>query len=223
MYDCVNVETRELLPVLLHGRLDAATRARVEEHLLGCAECAAELDTLRSVRTVLDAPPTVDVSHIVRALPRPPGLAESEFSRPLSTRARGGRRWADWRVAAAISVITIGGLSIAVNRRASQSGEEGGTVTPPAQSTLTIGGSHEPVPNDSPEVRAARAGGESGAAPTPAALAPRISFGGGVADLETADIEELLGALSEMDAAPLAPAAEPDGAPLLPAIGEEGR
>jgi len=50
MSDCANVEMRELLPELAAGTLDAATRARVDEHLVDCADCASELETLRLVR-----------------------------------------------------------------------------------------------------------------------------------------------------------------------------
>ena len=41
MFDCANVEMRELLPDLVAGTLDAATRARVERHHATCAECAS--------------------------------------------------------------------------------------------------------------------------------------------------------------------------------------
>ena len=51
MFDCANVEMRELLPELASGTLDAATRARVEQHVASCVECASELETLRLVRS----------------------------------------------------------------------------------------------------------------------------------------------------------------------------
>ena len=39
---------QQLLPWYLTGRLEAAERAQVEEHLASCAECRAELETERS-------------------------------------------------------------------------------------------------------------------------------------------------------------------------------
>ena len=42
MFDCADVEMRELLPALAAGTLDDATRPRVERHVASCAECASE-------------------------------------------------------------------------------------------------------------------------------------------------------------------------------------
>ncbi|OYV74079.1 MAG: hypothetical protein B7Z72_01020 [Gemmatimonadetes bacterium 21-71-4] len=50
MTDCPNAEVRDLLPDLLHDRLDEATRMRVEAHLRACEECRGELALLRSLR-----------------------------------------------------------------------------------------------------------------------------------------------------------------------------
>lgn len=83
MTDCSNVEMRERLPDLLHGRLEGAARVEVQAHLATCATCAAELALLQEARLVLDRAPTVDVARILAALPRP-GVA------PLTV-SRGGR------------------------------------------------------------------------------------------------------------------------------------
>ena len=71
MFDCANVEMRELLPELVAGTLDAPTRARVEEHVTSCTECASELETLRAVRGAYSAVPAIDVRRVVAALPKP--------------------------------------------------------------------------------------------------------------------------------------------------------
>src|SRR5512138_2492820 len=114
MFDCANVEMRELLPDLAAGTLDAATRARVEQHIAACAECASELDTLRIVRSAFGTAPTVDVARIAAALPRPTGAGP----RDRKTAARvPANRWMDWRVAAALTMITVGTLSLAVSER----------------------------------------------------------------------------------------------------------
>ena len=81
MFDCANVEMRELLPDLVAGTLDASTRARVDEHVLGCAECASELETLRLVRGAFAAAPSVDTRRIVGALPKPVPTCASRDSR----------------------------------------------------------------------------------------------------------------------------------------------
>src|SRR5687767_12362292 len=70
MTDCSNVEMRERLPDLLHGRLEGAARVEVPAHLATCEACAAELALLREARRALDRAPAVDVARIVAALPR---------------------------------------------------------------------------------------------------------------------------------------------------------
>src|SRR5678816_2837464 len=98
MFDCANVEMRELLPELAAGTLDDATRARVERHVGSCAECASELETLRLVRSAYAVTPTVDVRRIVAALrnavPLPQGclLYTSDAADERSSVDLGGRR-----------------------------------------------------------------------------------------------------------------------------------
>jgi len=103
MTDCPNAAIRDLLPDLVHGGLDAATRADVERHVRNCAECTAELTLLREMRSALHAAPKVDVAAIVAAVP--------EYRRP------GGRSWIGWRTAATITVLVAGGSSVAVLER----------------------------------------------------------------------------------------------------------
>ncbi len=79
MSDCSNAEIRDLLPDLMHDRLDAHTRARVIAHVDGCADCRSELELLRSLRGSLDrATPRVDVDRIVAALPTPASVRPSQ-------------------------------------------------------------------------------------------------------------------------------------------------
>jgi anti-sigma factor RsiW len=95
--DCTNVEMREALPELLHGRLDANHAARVREHVAACAECAAELELLERVRSAYSAAPAVDTARIVRALPA---------RRPRRASGVGGLR-----IAAAV-VLLLGGAVV---------------------------------------------------------------------------------------------------------------
>ena len=213
MSDCANVEMRELLPELVAGTLDAATRARVGEHLIDCADCASELETLRLVRAAFASAPAVDVSRIVGALPKPVVAARG---------ARGPepvKRWMDWRVAAALTMITVGGLSLAVSQRM-RPGEE----APPGDSIAVSIPAIAPAKSaaaDSPRVVGAA---PRDTHPSPATNRPpstakaQLSFGGGTDDLDDASLKELLGALDEIDRAPLAPSAEPDRTPVLPVI-----
>ena len=108
MRDCPNAEMRDQLPAYVHGRLDASARVAVEAHLATCADCAEEVELLRSLRSALGAKlPVVDAQRIVAALPKP-GAA-----------TRSGVRWtaSRWR-AAAVLLIMAGASSLVVIRTA---------------------------------------------------------------------------------------------------------
>ena len=69
MTECPNANVRDLLPDLVHGRLDAETRVMVEAHLAGCADCAAEQALLRDLRASLRRTPHLDLAAIAAAVP----------------------------------------------------------------------------------------------------------------------------------------------------------
>lgn len=168
MSDCTNVEIRELLPEYLHQELDAAARARVEAHLVTCAECAAELTLLRSVREAYALAPAISTAAIVRALPP---------ARLVQPRAAARMTWL--RIAAVVSFISVGGISLAAVRGFFDGEARGG----------------------------ADSIGIARATDTSTGGLPVISFGGGVSDLGTDDLEALLAAVESFEAAPLP---EPD-------------
>ncbi len=218
MSDCANVEMRELLPEMAAGTLDAATRGRVDEHLVDCADCASELEMLRLVRSAFASSPAVDVSRIVAALPKPVVAARAaRGSEPV-------KRWMDWRVAAALTTIAVGGLSLAASERMRRERE-----IPPrdAIAVITPGVSPPKMPAaGSPRVVGAAPRDTHPSATTnrrPSTAKAQLSFGGGTDDLDDASLKALLGALDEIDRAPLAPSAEPDRTPVLPVIKEGER
>jgi len=113
--DCRNAEIRDQLPDLLHDRLSAGARAAVLAHVDECAECRDELELIRAIhRVVMSSTPRIDVARIVSALPKP-GAGLVVPIRPSRS------RWADWRIAATITVIAIGGTSVALLERAGPS------------------------------------------------------------------------------------------------------
>lgn len=173
MSDCPNVEIRELLPDYLSGTLAAPRRVEVEGHLAGCQDCQDELSVLRLVREAYAEAPSVNVSAIVGALPRP-------SVRPVIKPAlKTWRRSYALQVAAAVSFVALGGLSLTVAR--SFFNGNGGVVLP-----------------DTVAVSPAITNGD----------APVISFAGGVSDLEDEDIEALLSALESIEALPVTEPAE---------------
>jgi hypothetical protein len=106
--DCRNAEIRDQLPDLLHDRLNAGARAAVLAHVDGCAECREELELLRHVRqVVILSTPRIDTARIVSMLPKP-GASVVVPLRPSRS------RWADWRIAATITVLAVGGTSVAL-------------------------------------------------------------------------------------------------------------
>lgn len=214
MFDCANVEMRELLPELVAGTLDARTRARVEEHVASCTECASELETLRAVRGAYSAAPAIDVSRVVAALPKP------AMASAAARHAAPAKRWLDWRIAAAaaLTMITLGGLSVALSRR-------GHDAPPPIQVVR-----RDTVPRVIPPapIPAVVKSVDTTRRPTPKPLTAarpkaQLAFGGGVDDLDEASLRALMGALDEIDRAPVAPSAEPDRTPVLPVIREGDR
>src|SRR5512132_429831 len=128
MSDCTNVEIRELLPEYLHNRLSTSDRARVDAHLADCEDCPVELNTLLMVRRSLESAPVVDVAAIVRALPKP--QRRSRFTRRSVPTTR------IWQIAAAISFISLGGISLAVSR--SFFGDGPASVVDSAGNTPTV-------------------------------------------------------------------------------------
>ena len=110
MTDCSNAEIRDRLPDLLHERLDATMRAVVVAHVAECVECRDELELLRGVhKTLIARTPRVDIAYIVGALPKAPAPR-----REIRPAIPAPRRWSDWRIAAAVTLLIAGGGSYAV-------------------------------------------------------------------------------------------------------------
>jgi len=135
----------------------------------------------------------------------------------------------DWRIAAALTMITVGGLSVALLRRGPAETRiqpkdtvlaaapiDSGPITPaPATNPPLVAPSTKRIDSAKQAVTPPRR--------TPAA-SPReqLAFSGGADDLDEATFRALLGALDEIDRAPVAPSAEPDRTPVLPVISKEG-
>jgi len=153
MSDCPNAEMRDLLPDLLHERLDASLRAAVTAHVGACEDCRAELMLLEGVQRMLTKQtPRVDVTYVVGALPL---ASRKHAAGQPAARVAPQRRWADWRVAAAVAVLAVGGTSAALMERSNAIVIPGDTVqvvrsnpTPePVQATpATVAGNPTPAP-----------------------------------------------------------------------------
>ena len=176
MSDCTNVEMRESLPELLHGQLSGAARAQLEAHLASCSDCRAELELLQTARASIAAmaPGAIDTRAIVAALPRP----RARWA-PAAVQSRSA-----WRIAAAVTVIALGGLSLNVVRQYSD-----GRVFAVSDSTRD----GAPAPDDLVA---------SADTPVTGTGRPGVTGGVGVTDLADEDLEALIGALDQLEAAP---------------------
>ena len=101
MRDCSNGEVRDRLPELMHNRLDGEALAVVRAHVAGCADCQAELELLKQIRSASVAP-RVDTARIVASLPKYRAV-------PAWRRAMGS---AQLRALAAAVVLLVGGYAV---------------------------------------------------------------------------------------------------------------
>lgn len=204
MTDCRRGDVRDLLPDLLHERLDAATRADVTRHLASCAECAAELELLRSMRSALTPAPRVDVGRIAAAV-----AASRDATAEPQVRALGGsrpapvRRRVVWRIAAAFVVAALGLTTWMLTHQR--------TSTPqvfvdrfPSPPAATV--------SSAPKVAAAQPTTSGHPASTTKTSAPSqelastghrgLVMDGGVTDLSDGDVRMLLQSLDSLTAIP---------------------
>ena len=192
MTDCPNAEMRDRLPDLLHERLDASARAEVLAHVERCADCRVELTLLREARVALTSGMrSVDVAAITRTV-----IARTSFPAVVSAPQPHARStWMDWRVAASIAVLLVGGASFAIIRSRQQptiGSNIPGVVAPTAPQQTVPPVAVTPTPQTQ-QVTAAPA----------APAAAELSAAGGVGDLSDNDLKLLLDDLDSIDAMPL--------------------
>jgi len=94
-----------MLPDLLHGKLDARARARVEAHVATCEDCAEDLEVLRTVKSAAVFIPAIDVDRVVRKIP-PYRVIVPAAQVPARSRV------VSWLVAASLAVVVLGGGSL---------------------------------------------------------------------------------------------------------------
>src|SRR5688500_14953962 len=103
MNDCVNGDIRDVLPELVTGTLPAGDVARVQEHVRACADCAAEVELLRTARAAMRLAPTMDTARIAAAV-------QSSTAQRLAARRAPAARVG--RIAGLSLVAVIGALGI---------------------------------------------------------------------------------------------------------------
>src|ERR1700682_3523672 len=99
------LDIKEMLPDLLHGKLDAAARAQVEAHVASCEACTEELEVLRKVKSAAVFIPAIDVDRVVRQIPPYRAIVPA-----AQVPARS--RLVAWLVAASLVMVVLGGGSL---------------------------------------------------------------------------------------------------------------
>lgn len=99
------LDIKEMLPDLLHGKLDAGARAQVEAHVASCEACTEELEILRKIKSAAVFIPAIDVDRVVRQIPPYRAIVPA---REVPARSRA----VAWLVAASLVVVVLGGGSL---------------------------------------------------------------------------------------------------------------
>jgi anti-sigma factor RsiW len=196
MIDCPNGDVRDLLPEYLNDRLAPARRAEVESHLAGCEACREELALLGDLRATMRRAPIVDVAAIAAAIP------------PYRAPVR--RTWgSDWRVAAAIAAIAVGGTSIALLQQSGSTttralGPRDTAVSAPQvtrESTTSVAVGPTEVSPGNPVVETPRTRGQI-VVTQPAGGRELAMAGGALGDLSDGELSTLLSDIESLDAVP---------------------
>jgi anti-sigma factor RsiW len=187
MNSCMEIETREMLPDLLHGKLDASARARVEKHVAGCEECREELEVLRTVKAAAIFAPTIDVNRVVGHI-APYAKITPEVEAPARSRL------VSWLVAASFLLVIAGGGSLLVVQQKD-------SVSPYATVTPSQRGDVVPRPVTVPSA----VGNDVATAERP--VVHTLALASGVETLSDNDLRQLM---TDMDSFNVLPASEPE-------------
>lgn len=185
MTDCPNVEMRDRLPDLLHERLDPSTRAAVMAHVTDCQDCDVELTLLREARAVLSSGVSkVDVTTVAR-------VVVQRVPRASTATVRGRSRGREWRIAASVLLVAIGGASVVMLRRHGDGvrRESAAVAARPVAPAADVG--------------SATPAAESIASSPAASEGAELSAAGGVSDLSDSELRSLVDDLPTLDALPL--------------------
>ena len=122
------LDIKEMLPDLLHGKLDADARAQVEAHVASCESCAEELKVLRTVKSAAVFIPAIDVDRVVRQIAPYRAIVPA---REVPARSRA----VAWLVAASLVLVVAGGGSVLLQKRTEQRmvSKDGHRSLPPSE------------------------------------------------------------------------------------------
>lgn len=193
MRDCPNVEMRDRLPELLHGRLTAAAAEELSAHVRTCAACSEELELLRAMRGALPVGADVDVDAVVAALPR-------------RAVGRVGVRWGRWGSLAGVALAAGLAAVMVLDRGAERAPAPSAPVAQAPLPRVAPETAHRPAPAPARETR-------------PAASERELAFGAGLADVDDRELAKLISDVERLEAVPVA---EPEEYLPVGSTGSEG-
>lgn len=189
MNDCVNGEIRDVLPELVSGTLPAGDIVRVQDHVRACADCAAEVDLLRTARAAMRLAPVMDTTRIAAAVQA--STAERLTARRVPARVA--------RIAGLSLIVVLGAVGLWSTRDSSP------VTTEPRAATVPPG-AVEPSLVGQPAVVEPRA-----------VRGPvQLALGGDMSQLEDDQLVALMTQLSALEAMPVADPASLAIEPVLP-------
>jgi putative zinc finger protein len=188
MNNCTELNLQEMLPDLLHRRLSAHERERIEAHVAECSACAEDLEVLRAVAGAAVFAPAIDVDKIVRQIPPYTGVI------PVA-QAPARSRVVSWLVAASMLVVIAGGGSLLMVQQ--KAGMRVASTGAPVESVQI---SRAAVPATTTGARAPDVAGSEQAGPS-------LALAAGVDGLSDGDLRQLM---NDMDSFDALPAAEPE-------------
>jgi anti-sigma factor RsiW len=183
MNKCTELDIQEMLPDLLHGKLDADAGARVEAHVASCEECTEDLEVLRTVKSAAVFIPPIDVDRVVRQIP-PYRMIVPAAQAPARSRV------VSWLVAASLAVVVLGGGSLLMIQEKPSAQRVVDGIPAPDGSASRL-----PVPKP-----------DSTVAPKPAAVVGSpthaLALATGVDGLSDSNLRQLMNDMNSFDALP---------------------
>lgn len=200
MNDCLNVEVRDALPDLLHGRLSELDTATMKAHVESCAECRSELEIMREASASALLAPRMDVSRIASAIAPYGAPGVSTGPTPIIRRAP------VLRVAAMVLVLGVAGWGLSTMTEKPAAAVRQTTASSPV---ATAARNTESAVNEAPapagSVSIVKAGEQE-------VQVASLSLVGSTSDLSDAQLEQLV---AELDGIETLPSAEPQSITII--------
>jgi len=173
MNDCVNGDIRDVLPELVSGTLPAADVARVQDHVRACADCAAEVELLRTARAAMRLAPTMNTTRIAAGVQA--STAQRLAARRIPARVA--------RMASVSLIVVLGAIGLWASRGVS-----------PVAVQPSAGGAG--ISTAAPGVAGAAE------EPRPAQGPTQLALGGDMSQLDDDELLALMAELSDLEAIP---------------------